>query len=99
MPIQTTAAGIIALAQYRCNRHAVGIPSGTHVFTLDGLTPVDQLEPGARVITRSGAMRLRSILADGDVYHLGFAGDEVVLTENGHIPAPTVMQPTLADPV
>ncbi len=99
MPIQTTAAGIIALAQYRCSRDAVGIPAGTGVFTLDGLTPVERLEPGARVITRSGAMRLSSILPDADIYHLGFAEDEVVLTETGHVPAPRVAGSALAGPV
>lgn len=91
MPIQTTAAGIIALAQYRCRRDAVGIPAGTHVFTLDGLTPVDVLEPGARVITRNGAMRLRGVVAEASVYHLRFETDEVVLTETGHVPAPVAV--------
>jgi hypothetical protein len=41
-------------------------------------------------------MRLRSILSDADVHHLGFDEDEVVLTEAGHVPAPCVTRSALA---
>ena len=39
----------------------VGLVGGTQVRTLDGILPVEFLEPGDRVITRSGARRLGSI--------------------------------------
>lgn len=40
---------------------ASGILAGTLVRTLDGILPVEFLEPGDRVITRSGMRRLGSI--------------------------------------
>lgn len=39
----------------------VGILAGSLVRTLDGILPVEFLEPGDRVITRSGARRVGSI--------------------------------------
>jgi hypothetical protein len=39
----------------------VGILAGSLVRTLDGILPVEFLEPGDRVITRSGACRVGSI--------------------------------------
>jgi hypothetical protein len=39
----------------------VGILAGSLVRTLDGILPVEYLEPGDRVITRSGARRVGSI--------------------------------------
>jgi hypothetical protein len=38
-----------------------GILAGSLVRTLDGILPVEFLEPGDRVITRSGARRVGSI--------------------------------------
>jgi Hint domain len=38
-----------------------GILAGTHVQTLDGLLPVEFLEPGDRIVTRTGAARLVAI--------------------------------------
>ena len=37
------------------------IAQGARVMTLDGALPVEFLSPGDRVVTRSGAMRLRAI--------------------------------------
>lgn len=39
----------------------VGLLCGTTVRTLDGVLPVEFLEPGDRIITRSGARRLGSV--------------------------------------
>jgi hypothetical protein len=39
---------------------APGILAGTMVRTLDGILPVEFLEPGDRIVTRSGARRLAS---------------------------------------
>lgn len=39
----------------------VGLVAGTLVRTLDGILPVEFLEPGDRVVTRSGARQLGSI--------------------------------------
>lgn len=38
-----------------------GIVQGTHVMTLRGALPVEALEPGDRVITRQGALRLEHV--------------------------------------
>ncbi|WP_309665940.1 Hint domain-containing protein [Tabrizicola sp.] len=38
-----------------------GVLAGTHVQTLDGLLPVEFLEPGDRIVTRTGAVRLVAI--------------------------------------
>ena len=38
-----------------------GIALGTSVLTLDGALPVEFLTPGDRILTRSGARRLRSV--------------------------------------
>jgi Hint domain len=40
---------------------ATGILAGTMVRTLDGILPVEFLEPGDRIVTRSGARRLASL--------------------------------------
>lgn len=41
---------------------ARGIASGTVVATMDGYLPVDFLEPGERVVTRSGMRVLRAVI-------------------------------------
>lgn len=38
-----------------------GVAAGARILTLDGALPVEFLEPGDRIITRSGARVLRSI--------------------------------------
>jgi hypothetical protein len=38
-----------------------GVVAGTHIRTLDGLLPVDYLQPGDRIVTRSGARRLVAV--------------------------------------
>lgn len=40
---------------------ALGLLAGTQVRTLDGLMPVDYLEPGDRIVTRDGARRLVAV--------------------------------------
>lgn len=42
---------------------ATGIAAGTVVLTANGALPVDYLEPGDRIVTRSGMRPLRSIAA------------------------------------
>lgn len=42
-------------------QNAPGILAGTHVHTLEGLLPVEFLEPGDRIVTRTGAVRLIAI--------------------------------------
>ncbi|WP_372840113.1 Hint domain-containing protein [Phaeovulum sp.] len=37
------------------------IAQGAGILTLDGLLPVEYLSPGDRIVTRSGAMRLRAV--------------------------------------
>lgn len=38
-----------------------GMAAGTRIRTLDGLLPVEFLEPGDRIVTRSGARRLAAV--------------------------------------
>lgn len=38
-----------------------GVAAGTHIMTLDGALPVEFLEPGDRIITRSGARVLCAV--------------------------------------
>jgi hypothetical protein len=40
---------------------ATGIAAGTCIRTLEGLLPVEYLEPGDRIVTRAGARRLASL--------------------------------------
>ncbi len=37
------------------------IAQGAGILTLDGLLPVEYLNPGDRIVTRAGAMRLRAV--------------------------------------
>jgi len=39
----------------------LGVVAGTQIRTLDGLLPVEFLEPGDRIVTRSGALRLTAV--------------------------------------
>jgi hypothetical protein len=46
-----------------------GVAAGTRILTLDGNLPVEFLEPGDRIITRSGARKLRALevrVSDGE---------------------------------
>jgi len=56
-----------------------GLPHGTLVMTLAGVRPVEQLAEGARVVTRSGACRLRGVrrVRDND-YRLVFDTPQLV---------------------
>ena len=40
---------------------ALGLLAGTQVRTMDGLIPVEYLEPGDRIVTRDGARRLVAV--------------------------------------
>ncbi len=40
---------------------ALGLLAGTTVLTLDGVLPVEFLEPGDRIVTRAGARRLVAV--------------------------------------
>jgi len=41
---------------------AGAIAQGTRVYTLEGALPVEYLEPGDRIVTRSGTRKLRAVL-------------------------------------
>lgn len=47
-----TAAGALALT---------GVLEGTRIRTLDGILPIEFLQPGDRIVTRSGALRLVAV--------------------------------------
>lgn len=66
---------------------AAGLAAATEVFTLAGSIPVEKLQPGARVITRSGAQTLRDIHRTDGLFHLRFDRPEVVLTAHGQVAA------------
>ncbi len=58
MDMETSIAGQTAL---RAEPAVLGLVAGTQVQTLDGLLPVDFLEPGDRIVTRTGARRLEAV--------------------------------------
>lgn len=41
--------------------HFVEIVAGANLYTLKGVVPVDTIRPGARIVTRSGAMRIEAV--------------------------------------
>jgi hypothetical protein len=45
----------------RVEPSSLGIMAGTRIRTLDGLIPVEYLEPGDRIVTRDGARRLVAV--------------------------------------
>lgn len=61
------------------------IASGTAILTLEGMKPVEVLEPGERIVTRAGARTLRSVMGGDGGYYLGFDEPAVVLAENRQI--------------
>ncbi|MCX7288401.1 MAG: Hint domain-containing protein [Rhodobacterales bacterium] len=58
-----------------------GIAAGTGIRTLDGILPVDYLEPGDRVVTRSGARRLVAVSVQR---HLGSGLIRIRASTLGH---------------
>lgn len=50
-----------ALAGFGIEPAVMGLVAGTHVRTLDGVLPVEFLEPGDRIVTRAGARRLQAV--------------------------------------
>ncbi|MDP1670260.1 Hint domain-containing protein [Phaeovulum sp.] len=42
-------------------QHQSAIAQGAGILTLDGLLPVEFLNPGDRIVTRAGAMQLRAV--------------------------------------
>lgn len=43
------------------SNNSKGLPMGTEIMTAEGILPVEYLEPGDRIITRSGMRMLRNI--------------------------------------
>ena len=58
MDMETSIAGQMAL---RAEPAVLGLVAGTQVRTLDGLLPVEYLQPGDRIVTRAGARRLEAV--------------------------------------
>ncbi|HHB80814.1 MAG TPA: hypothetical protein ENK83_03575 [Aliiroseovarius sp.] len=59
---------------------------GTVVYTLDGALPVEYLNDGDRVITRSGARVVRAIEGDAALgFALRFDRPQIVYTENAQV--------------
>lgn len=72
-------AGVTLGARRETQGHPCGtaVAQGAAVMTLDGLLPVEYLSPGDRVVTRSGAARLRAVqthLAQGPLIRLAPGG-------------------------
>ncbi|MGR3490495.1 MAG: Hint domain-containing protein [Shimia sp.] len=49
-------AGMASLPRVVLRDRMAGLTAGTLVMTADGLTPVEMIEPGDRVVTREGGM-------------------------------------------
>jgi len=45
----------------RIGTELTGVVAGTRIRTLDGVLPVEFLQPGDRIVTRSGARRLEAV--------------------------------------
>lgn len=58
MDMETSIAGQGALA---VEPEVLGLLAGTQIRTLDGLLPVEFLEPGDRIVTRAGSRRLMAV--------------------------------------
>lgn len=56
-----TLSRLKTLAAGRDAEDATGVVSGTRIRTQEGILPVEYLQPGDRIITRSGARRLASM--------------------------------------
>jgi hypothetical protein len=72
-------AGVTPGAHQQVQDHRFGtaVAQGAAVMTLDGLLPVEYLSPGDRIVTRSGAARLRAVqmhLAQGPLIRLAPGG-------------------------
>lgn len=62
--------------------HDKGLPLGTKVMTADGILPVEFLEPGDRVITRSGMRTLLGIDTPAPKrFKLSFEREEVIYAD------------------
>lgn len=68
-------AGVVALSE------PTGIAAGTCIRTLDGILPVEFLEPGDRIVTRAGARRLVAVSVER---HLGPGLVRIRATSLGH---------------
>jgi hypothetical protein len=56
-----TASRFSGLLDEEASPALAGVLSGTRIRTLDGILPVDVLQPGDRIVTRAGARRLASV--------------------------------------
>jgi len=71
--------------------YSEGLPLGTEVMTADGALPVEYLEPGDRVVTRTGMRRLKTIDTPAphrfklvfDREEVVYAGGILVMSESG----------------
>ncbi len=67
-----------------------GLNSGTRVFTLEGPVVVEALQPGDRIVTRSGALALRALSCVApSMYRMEFDAPEVVYLEDSQIRSDT----------
>lgn len=56
-----TATRLSVLTEREAHAAPRGVLAGTQVLTLDGVLPVEFLQPGDRIVTRSGARRLLAV--------------------------------------
>ncbi len=77
-PVQTNPATAAMAAN--------GILRGTEVMTLAGIRPVESLHEGDRIVTRTGARALRSVLRNGgESFRLMFDKPQVVYLAEGQV--------------
>ena len=67
-----------------------GLPKGTTIMTSDGALPVEYLEPGDRIITRSGMKVLRNIDTPAPhLFQLTFDRTEVIYADGIQVQSDT----------
>ncbi len=62
-PVMDAVARISGLVRKAAAPAPAGIAAGTGIRTLDGILPIEFLEPGDRIVTRAGARRLLAVSA------------------------------------
>lgn len=56
-----TVSHISSLDPGACSTDLAGILEGSRICTLEGILPVEYLQPGDRIVTRSGARRVAAV--------------------------------------
>lgn len=70
--------------------HSDGFAKGTAILTAEGALPVEYLEPGDRIVTRSGMQPLKNIFTPApNRFKLTFERNEVIYADGIQVDAST----------